>query len=423
MPKQKQWFKLDNAATVFPGQNTSRWSNIFRFSVMLTEKIDPDILEQALADVMPRFPCYDVRIRNGLFWHYFEKNPNGLPEIQPDIVNPCHRVKFKENGGYLFRIYYYENRISGDFYHALTDGLGACFFVCTLAAQYLRLCGHKISVGGNVLDITFPATKEELEDPYKKCGLSKGRVSRGLSNVYHVKGTKAPKHMVNITRGIVSLDDVRALAKTYGATVTEFIGALLLFVHYEKQKQEKRKQKKVCVQIPVSLRKTFGIHTLRNFSLYYLLDIDPLLGDYTFEEVLKHIILSLRDINNEKTLRAMITANLKLVNSPFMRIMPLVVKDLAIGIGSLLTGEKATTVLFTNLGKIDLPEDMLQFVDCVEIMAGPGRLNAVRCGGCGLKDKFIIDFANIFEESDIEKRFFTALVKMGAHVKIESNRR
>ena len=77
MPKQKQWFKLDNAATVFPGQNTSRWSNIFRFSVMLTEKIDPDILEQALADVIPRFPCYDVRIRNGLFWHYFEKNPNG----------------------------------------------------------------------------------------------------------------------------------------------------------------------------------------------------------------------------------------------------------------------------------------------------------------------------------------------------------
>ena len=107
MPRQKQWFKLDNAATVFPGQNTSRWSNIFRFSVMLTEKIDPDILEQALADVMPRFPCYDVRIRNGLFWHYFEKNPNGIPEIQPDIVNPCHRVKFKENRGYLFRIYYW----------------------------------------------------------------------------------------------------------------------------------------------------------------------------------------------------------------------------------------------------------------------------------------------------------------------------
>ncbi len=423
MNKPKQWFKLDNAATVFPGQNTSRWSNIFRFSVMLNEKIKPELLEQAIRDIMPRFPCYDVRIRNGLFWHYFEKNPNGAPNVEPDIINPCHRVKFKENGGYLFRIYYYENRISGDFYHALTDGKGACTFVCTLAAQYLRLCSYQISVGGNVLDITVPATKEELDDPYKKCGLSKGRVSREISRVYHAKGTKAPKHMVNITRGIVSLDDVRALAKSYGATVTEFIGALLLFVHYEKQKEEKRRQKNVCVQIPVSLRKTFGIETLRNFSLYYLIGIDPLLGDYTFEEVLRHVVFRLRDINNEKTLRAMITANLKLANSPLMRVVPLVIKDLAIGIGFLFTGEQATTVLFSNLGKIELPDDMLPYVECVEMMAGPGRLNAVRCGGCGFKDKFIIDFANIFEESDIERRFFTALVKMGAHVKIESNRR
>lgn len=422
MPKTKQWFKLDNAATVFPGQNTSNWSNIFRFSVMLKEKIDPEILELALKDVMPRFPCYDVKIRNGLFWHYFEKNPNSAPPVQPDIINPCHRVKFKENKGYLFRIYYYENRISGDFYHALTDGLGACTFVCTLAAQYLRRCNKSIGSGGRVLDINEPASAEELEDPYKKCGKSKGKVSRGITRVYHAKGTKVPTHMVNIIRGKIDLAGLHALAKSYGATITEFVGALLLFVHYEKQKEENRRQKNVTVQIPVSLRKTFNVNTLRNFSLYFLIGFDPLLGDYTFEEVLNHVILNLRDLNNKKVLRAMVTANLKLADSPLMRIVPLFLKDLAIGIGFLLTGEQASTILFSNLGKIDLPENMLEHVDCVEIMAGPGRVNAVRCASCGFKDKFIIDFANIYEESDIEKRFFTALVKMGLHVKIESNR-
>ena len=129
MPSPKTWYKLDNAATVFPGQNTSRWSNIFRFSVVLDRKIDPEILEDALSNVLVRFPCYDVRIRRGLFWYYFEKNPNGAPPVEPDVVNPCHRVKFKENSGYLFRIYYYEKRISGDFYHALTDGMGAVLWV------------------------------------------------------------------------------------------------------------------------------------------------------------------------------------------------------------------------------------------------------------------------------------------------------
>lgn len=421
--KPKQWFKLDNAATIFPGQNTSRWSNIFRFSVMLDRKVDPEILEIALKDTLVRFPCYDVRMKTGLFWHYFEKNPKGAPPVQPDIVNPCHRVKFNENNGYLFRIYYYENRISGDFYHALTDGMGAAVFVCTLAAQYLRLCGCDIPAGGFVLDINTPASKSELDDPYRKVPKSKGKVSRDLDRVYHATGKRAPKHMVNITRGIVDLAQVHTLAKSYGATITEFIGALLLFVHYEKQKEEKRRQKKVCVQIPVSLRNFFGVNTLRNFSLYYLIHIDPLMGEYTFEEVLNHVILYLRDINNEKTLRAMVTANLKLVRSPLMRLIPLFIKDFAIALGFLLTGEQSTSVLFSNLGKISLPEEMQAHVNLVEIMAGPGRLNAARCGGCGYKDKFIIDFANVYMESDIERRFFTKLVQMGVHVKIESNRR
>lgn len=244
MPSPKTWYKLDNAATVFPGQNTSRWSNIFRFSVVLDQKIDPEILEDALSNVLVRFPCYDVRIRRGLFWYYFEKNPNGAPPVEPDVVNPCHRVKFKENNGYLFRIYYYENRISGDFYHALTDGMGAAVFVCTLAAEYLRLCGYEIPSGGHVLDIAVPAKQSEVDDPYLKCGKSKGKVSSGLQRVYHAVGTKMPAHTMNITRGIIPLDSIHALAKSYGATITEFVGALLLFVHYEKQKEEMRKQKR-----------------------------------------------------------------------------------------------------------------------------------------------------------------------------------
>ncbi|NLA77422.1 MAG: hypothetical protein GX851_06295, partial [Clostridiales bacterium] len=52
------WFKLDNAGKIFPGQNTNKWSNIFRISIVLKEKIDPELLERALNETMPRFPCF-----------------------------------------------------------------------------------------------------------------------------------------------------------------------------------------------------------------------------------------------------------------------------------------------------------------------------------------------------------------------------
>ena len=32
-----EWFKLDNAAKIFPGQNSDGWSNVFRIGVQLRQ--------------------------------------------------------------------------------------------------------------------------------------------------------------------------------------------------------------------------------------------------------------------------------------------------------------------------------------------------------------------------------------------------
>lgn len=421
--QNKAWFKLDNAAKIFPGQSRNTWSNIFRFSVLLTEKIDPEILEQALKDVLPRFPCFDVCIKRGFFWYYFERNPHGSPVVRPDISNPCHRVKYKENNGYLFRVYYYENKLSVDFFHALTDGRGASFFVCTLAARYLTLKGYDIPNGKSVLDINIPATKEELEDSFIKNAGSKAKVSRNGKWVYHAVGTRLPYHTVNMTTGIMSLSAVKEAAKSRGATLTEFIEALLLYTLYVKQKNEcaNGKQKPVSVQIPVDLRRAFKSKTLRNYSLTYNVRIDPNMGEYDFDEVLSHVIYSLRLVNNQKQLRAMTTKNLKLEES-VLKYFPLFVKDLGIGLAFYITAEQTTSVLGSNLGLVEIPEEMEKYVKRMYFMAGPGVLNGARCGAVGYKDVFTLTFANIYEESDIERFFFTSLVKMGIKVKIESNR-
>ena len=42
------WYSIDNAGRIFPGQNTSTWSNTFRVSVELKEDVDPALLKKAL---------------------------------------------------------------------------------------------------------------------------------------------------------------------------------------------------------------------------------------------------------------------------------------------------------------------------------------------------------------------------------------
>lgn len=419
--KNKTWFKLDNAGTVFPGQNTPTWSNVIRASINLKEEIDPEILFKAVKKCLPRFPTMAVRLRNGFFWHYIEKNPED-PVVLPDANNPCLRIKFNENNRYMFKVFYYKNRISLEIFHALTDGYGACVFLNTFTAEYLRMKGYDIPVGGMVLDINEKPKEEEIEDSYVKYASKTGKEKIPLFKTYHRIGEKMPKHTSNITTGYIPVDKIKALSKENGVTITEYLSAVLMYLHMQFQKNENIKQKDVCMQIPVNGRNQFNSHTLRNFSVNYNLRIDPNWGDYTFEEVLRHLSLSLRLTNTPQHLSVMYAGNLAMEKNPVMRFIPIVIKDLAVGITFAIAAEKTTTAIFTNVGIVRIPDEMMEHVESFILMPSPGQLNGARVGAASIGNTMSITFANMYKDTDVEREFFRFLVKKGIHVKIESNK-
>lgn len=415
------WFKLDNAAKIFPGQNTRSWSNVFRVGTQLKKEIDPDVLAVALKATLERIPTFNVRIRRGLFWYYFEKNPNE-PDVLPDIKNPCYRINFKENKGFLFRVFYIGDRINVDVYHALSDGHGASVFLFTLVGEYLRLMGEEVHYNQFVLDIREKPRYSEIEDSYSRYADSKVPYDRKDKWVYHAKGTKMPMHVTNYTVGVMSFKELHSVAKTYGVTITEFLAAILMDIHYRKQLRENKKQREICVQIPVNLRKAFPSETLRNFVLCLRVKIDPNLGDYTFEEIVRSVSLQLKLANDPKLTNSLMTQNMKHERNPVTKHIPLVIKDLGIAIGFSITAEQTTSTLISNLGAIRLPESVEKHIEKAVFFTGPGMVNGARCGVVSVGDNLVFTFSNCYKESDIEREFFTRLVKMGVHVKIESNR-
>ncbi len=416
------WFRLDNAGILFPGQSTSKWSNIFRFSVELKEEIDPEILKQALINTMPRFPGLHVRMRKGLFWYYLERNPLPAPKVRKDIQNPCYRVKYKEGDRFLFRVYYHGKRISVDLFHAISDGYGSSHLTCTIVAEYLRLKGYNIPFGGHVMDINSDPSPTELQDAFHKYAKSSASHSITDKHVYHPRGTKLPNHLVNMTSGIMKFSDVHKLAKEKGVTVTEFFAALLMDIHCRKQLRENRNQKEVSVQIPINLRNIYPSDTMRNFSVCLMVKVNPKLGEYTFDELLNQVALQLRLEKDEKKLNAMISQHVKLEKSPFLKYLPLPVKNFALSVATVVAAEQTTSAYLTNLGAVKFPAEMEEHIEKVLFAAGPGIHTAARVGMASFKDTLVVNFANIYEEADIEREFFTRLVKMGVHVKIESNR-
>ena len=136
--KVPTWLKLDNAATIYPSTLSRNYAAMFRVSMTLKDKINEEILKQALNNVIDRFPTFKYKLKQGLFWCYF-KQIEVPPLIEKDFNNPMLRIRFKNHRDYLFRVRYYENRIAVEFFHALTDGTGAIKFLSTLVGEYIKL--------------------------------------------------------------------------------------------------------------------------------------------------------------------------------------------------------------------------------------------------------------------------------------------
>ena len=77
------WRKLDNTAQLFPVIANKEISHVYRISSTLKEEVRPDLLQQALEDVLPWFDVFRVRLRRGFFWFYFEENKN-RPQVEDE---------------------------------------------------------------------------------------------------------------------------------------------------------------------------------------------------------------------------------------------------------------------------------------------------------------------------------------------------
>ena len=88
-----RWDHLDNTAHLFPVIAGDSMSNVYRISVTLSELIQPRLLQQALDIVLPKFDGFNLRLRQGVFWYYFEENGKPAPRVREENTFPFHPAK------------------------------------------------------------------------------------------------------------------------------------------------------------------------------------------------------------------------------------------------------------------------------------------------------------------------------------------
>ncbi len=423
MKQTLKWMRLDNAALIYPAARRRNWTNVFRISVSFRDDVDPTILQQALENLLPRFPSFAVRLRTGLFWYYFEQIPKA-PAVQAEHLVPLNRMTFRSIRSCAFRVLYYKKRMSVEMFHSVTDGNGGMIFVKSLAAEYVRLrYGISVSSTDGVLDPREAPRRAETEDSFSRHASSVA-LSRKEEAAYQLSGTPTPDGFCHVTTGILEAEAVRAMAKSYGATVTVFLAAVMMQSIYEIQNEKvrnPRRRKPVKILIPVNLRKLFESETLRNFANYITPGIDPRMGEFSFEEMIAVIHHQMGLELNPKRMSAKFTQNVRDARSKILRVMPLFIKNLAMKLVYNRVGEITSSICFSNLGLVTLPEEMAPYVDRLDFVLGVQADSPCNCGICTYGGKLNVTFIRNIAEPELERRFFTTLRKMGLHIQVESN--
>lgn len=420
-----RWMKLDNAAKIYPAAKRRNWNNFFRISATLTEPVDVAVLRSALDVTARRFPSIAVRLRRGMFWYYLEQIPHS-PAIQEEKSCPLAHAPFHEVRQCAFRVLVYHNRFAVEFFHALTDGTGGLTFFKTLLAEYLsQKYGLTIPAGDGVLGRLEEPDAEELEDSFLRYA-GNIKASRKEATAWHLTGTPEKDGFKDLVTLMIPAPVLKECAKAHGVTVTELLCAAMMQAICQLQAEkvpQRRLRKPVKVLLPVNLRNLFPSKTLRNFASYITPEVDPRMGDYTFDEICAAVHHRMGLENNPQTMRAKFAANVASEQSPLLRVMPLFIKNLAMKAVFDTVGECKSCLCLSNLGVVRLPEVMAPYVVRMDFIIGVQAKAPHNCGVLTWNDTVYINCIRSIREPELELHFYRVLHQLGLPVKVESNQR
>ena len=221
MGKDKRWYRLDNAAKIYPAARRRNWSNVFRQSVTLTEEVDVAVLQSALDVTVRRFPSIAVRLKAGVFWYYLQQLEQA-PEIREEYCHPLTKMSRDEVRKCALRVIVYKNRIAVEMFHSLTDGNGALIFLKSLLAEYVQQRYHiAVPNTDGILDRRDEPKEEELEDSFLKYEGPK-KASRAEENSFRIKGERERDGFKTNTTFCLGASEIASRAKELGVTI-EFI--------------------------------------------------------------------------------------------------------------------------------------------------------------------------------------------------------
>jgi NRPS condensation-like uncharacterized protein len=413
-----RWDRLDNTAHLFPVIAGQSMSNVYRISVTLKELVNPELLQEALDIVLPKFDGFNLRLRQGIFWYYFEENGKPAPKVKEENTYPCRYIYQNKNRSYMFRVTYYKYRINLEVFHVLTDGMGGINFLKELTYQYLRLVHPELK--GDKGDALASSTSLNREDSFLKNYRKSSHKGYKTKRAYLLKGERLNPGEFGVMHGYMNIPELKEVCHRYGVSINEYLVSVFVWSVYKECMHGMSSEKPIRVAVPVNLRPYFNSITTKNFFVMVSAEFHPEKDEYSFEEVLEAVRTSLKEQINKENLEKLFSYNVSNEKVFLARATPLFIKNIAMKV-VYSKSALANTTTITNIGNITVDDIYKPYVEMFHAFLAMSKGQHIKGTICSYGDTLVFNFSYDMADPSVQRGFFRKIAEDGIAVKVESN--
>lgn len=397
--KNEKYIELDGAGIIYPYVADKNWNSVYRIEAQLKTDVDFLALENAAKEMKRKYPYFfSVISRHGRKYVLKKGYTSNIIFKDMQLCKPFDIF----NAEPLIRIVYGSNTIAAEFFHGLTDGHGAQMFFNELLKEYCGIIFSKYSYD-NQKTQALPKNENLLktDDIYQSIYNTGGEnVSRFLSKAYQFsRGEESTLNATDITAFAPAL---KAAAHKYGASVTQYLCAVELVAII---KTENIKDRTVRISVPVDIRKYFEFNTVRNASLYFVVEVKP--SEITdFAALIATVKNQFEKNLTKENMQNLAYSNVKCAKMKAFNILPLRLKKTVLNIGYTTFGENQFTSTLTNIGVIEPSDGVKNLVSNIYFVLGKEKTKPLNLTVTTYNEK-----VNIIASSVIECNDFVNIVR------------
>ena len=467
MKSEKIWYELDAFAKTYSSIISEGRTTCFRLSALFYENIDLEILEKVVISLEKKYPFYNSELKKGIFWNYLQQKKTHFM-IEEEKTYPCTDIQ-KDNP---LRIIYFNNKLSIEIAHFLTDGKGAALFFQDLIEEYLekryflenfekdkkdnliyktekkkeieiekinKIINFGKKINKNEKDFEnkkseknfFEKTREllgndnglknsqknEYVDLYEKY-MRKVSKETTIKSAFHLPIKILEKGQYHITTGEIDVESLKEESKKYGTTIGKYLLSVYFKILLDRYSQAKNP---IVIGVPVDLRKIFEETTYRNFFINITPSVDASLGAYSLSEIITYLDNYFALKITKKEFYKSIYKAMNPMQNIIIKSVPYLIKRMFFPFIFDYYGERGYTTGFSNLGIFKVNKKYEKYLKGLRFLPPPSKRCKIKMGVVSDCKKVYVNFGNLTANYDIERDFFVYLRKRGIKSKIITN--